>query len=40
MDMLAKRKTVGILKGQLNVNGVPATRRFVKQTSYVPQVQG
>ncbi|GBF96283.1 ABC transporter G family [Raphidocelis subcapitata] len=37
MDILALRKSVGNLTGRLLVNGVRATRRFVRKTSYVPQ---
>lgn len=37
-DMLAMRKSLGNLTGQLLVNGHPATAAFVRHTSYVPQV--
>jgi ABC-type multidrug transport system ATPase subunit len=39
MDILAQRKTVGYLSGFLLVNGDPATKRFVRNTAYVPQVR-
>ena len=38
MDILAMRKTVGTLSGQLMVNGQPAGKSYVCSTSYVPQV--
>lgn len=37
--MLALRKSVGNLSGRLLVNGKPATARFIRLTSYVPQVK-
>jgi ABC-type multidrug transport system ATPase subunit len=37
MDILALRKSVGTLSGRLLVNGARATKRFIKQTAYVPQ---
>jgi hypothetical protein len=39
MDILAQRKTVGYLSGFLLVNGEPATKSFVRNTAYVPQVR-
>lgn len=38
-DMLAMRKSVGNLTGQLLVNGQPASASFIRQSSYVPQVR-
>jgi ABC-type multidrug transport system ATPase subunit len=38
MDILAMRKSVGQLTGQLLLNGHPATRSFIRKTAYVPQV--
>ena len=38
MDILAMRKSVGELTGQLLLNGQPATRSFIRKTAYVPQV--
>lgn len=37
MDILAQRKSVGALTGQLLVSGRPATRGFIRKTAYVPQ---
>jgi ABC-type multidrug transport system ATPase subunit len=37
MDILAQRKSMGDLTGELLVNGRPASRRFVRMTAYVPQ---
>jgi ATP-binding cassette subfamily G (WHITE) protein 2 len=37
MDILAQRKSVGMLTGQLLVGGCPATRSFIRKTAYVPQ---
>lgn len=39
MDMLAGRKTLGQLSGQVLVNGRPRRKADRHQTSYVPQVQ-
>lgn len=38
MDILAMRKSVGSLSGRLLLSGKPATRSFIRQTAYVPQV--
>lgn len=38
MDILAGRKSVGLLSGQVLVNGQPRGREFVRKTAYVPQV--
>jgi ABC-type hemin transport system ATPase subunit len=38
MDILAMRKRIGQLSGCLLLDGRPATRDFVQQTSYIPQV--
>ena len=37
MDILAQRKAMGNLAGVILVNGKPVTRRFIRQTAYVPQ---
>jgi hypothetical protein len=37
MDILAQRKAMGNLTGVILVNGKPVTRRFIRQTAYVPQ---
>jgi ABC-type multidrug transport system fused ATPase/permease subunit len=37
MDILAQRKSVGVLTGQLLVAGHPAGRGFIRCTAYVPQ---
>jgi ATP-binding cassette subfamily G (WHITE) protein 2 len=37
MDILAQRKSVGTLTGQLLVGGRPVTRGFIRKTAYVPQ---
>ena len=37
MDILALRKSVGNLSGRLLVNGMRATKRFIRKTAYVPQ---
>jgi ATP-binding cassette, subfamily G (WHITE), member 2 len=37
MDILAMRKSMGTLTGQLLVNGRPATKSFIRRTAYVPQ---
>jgi ATP-binding cassette subfamily G (WHITE) protein 2 len=37
MDILAQRKSVGALTGQLLVGGRPAGRAFMRRTAYVPQ---
>ena len=39
MDILAMRKSVGHLTGQLLLNGQPATKNFIRKTAYVPQVR-
>jgi ABC-type multidrug transport system ATPase subunit len=38
MDILAVRKTVGTLSGQLLVNGQPAGKSYICSSSYIPQV--
>lgn len=38
MDILALRKSVGELTGQLLLDGKRANKSFVKQTAYIPQV--
>lgn len=40
MDILAMRKHDGSVTGRVTVNGRPATKAFVKQAAYVPQVRG
>jgi hypothetical protein len=37
MDILAQRKSVGTLTGQLLVGGRPVGRGFIRKTAYVPQ---
>jgi hypothetical protein len=37
MDILAQRKSVGTLTGQLLIAGRPAGRGFIRRTAYVPQ---
>ncbi len=37
MDILAQRKSVGTLTGQLLVSGRPVARGFIRKTAYVPQ---
>jgi len=37
MDILAQRKSVGTLTGQLLVGGRPVARGFIRKTAYVPQ---
>jgi ABC-type ATPase involved in cell division len=37
MDILAQRKSVGALTGQLLVGGRPVTSSFIRKTAYVPQ---
>lgn len=39
MDILAQRKSVGNLSGQMLIGGKPVTRSFIRKTSYVPQVR-
>lgn len=39
LDLLAGRKTSGLIKGQLLINGAPAVGRdYMRRTAYVPQV--
>jgi ATP-binding cassette subfamily G (WHITE) protein 2 len=37
MDILAQRKSVGTLTGQMLVGGRPVTSSFIRKTAYVPQ---
>ena len=38
MDILAQRKSLGALAGQMLVGGRPAARSFIRKAAYVPQV--
>ena len=38
LDVLAQRKKVGTLTGQVLVNGKPVGSSFVRRSAYVPQV--